>query len=109
MAFVGDNSVRFRLLLSHKANQLDAKPAASSARRFRDRENYLAASWPGRGIRYELNRVKHQSKGRAGFYSRETALNLFLSNSVTLLLIGRVNVSTVDHLLTGVSCVHAPA
>ena len=31
MAFVGDNSMRFRLLLSRKANLLDAKVAVSSA------------------------------------------------------------------------------
>jgi len=37
MAFVGDNSMRFRLLLSRKANLLDAKSAASSGRGFRDR------------------------------------------------------------------------
>jgi hypothetical protein len=46
MAFVGDNSMRFRLLLSRKANLLDARSAASRLGDYpRQIENYLAASW----------------------------------------------------------------
>ena len=58
MAFVGDNSMWFRLLLSHKANLLDAKAAASSARRFRDgRIENLPRSelaWQGNKVRTKL-------------------------------------------------------